>query len=92
MDLFGLDVALVVAIVGITQKIKSLVPLENRKWYLLCPLVLSVIVAFSLTNPLVWQEVLRNFLVYFGVSVLFYDAVIEFVEKKKEEIMKRIKS
>jgi uncharacterized membrane protein YbaN (DUF454 family) len=84
---FGLNLAVILSIVGITEKLKEFLPIpKDKKIYLLSPLVQSLLFSLFLTTPFVWQTFLLNTVLYFSISTLFYDTVIQYVEKQKERL------
>lgn len=88
----GLNLLAILTIVGLTETFKDLVPLENKKWYLVVSFVLAALMAFVArgAGEVAWFTLVFNALVYFTVSKLFYDAVLQFVEKKKKELAQRV--
>lgn len=84
---FGLNIAIILSIVGITEKIKEFIPIpKNKKIYLLSPLIQSLLFSLFLTTPFVWQTFLLNTVLYFSISTLFYDLVVQYINNKKEKL------
>lgn len=88
MEIFaGLQLAVILSIVGLSEKLKDLLPpFKHSKLYSVVPLLLSIPFAYTLTVPFVWQTFFFNVIIYFGISVLFYDTVVKYIEKKKEKL------
>lgn len=83
-NFLGLDLAIILAIVGISEKLKDVLPKPKHKiLYNVMPLLLSGGFAFTVTTPFGWQLFAYNVVIYFGISVLFYDTVIKYIERKK---------
>jgi len=77
MDLLtaGLNLSVIVAIIAITQVIKT-IDMKNvlKQWYVLIPLVLGIIAAIFMTTPWVWKTFGLNAIIYAGVSSYLYQA------------------
>lgn len=86
MDLFGLDILVIMMIVGITEKVKEFVTFKVKSLYLVFPFVLACVASLKLTVPFSGVEYLWTAFMYFGVAVIFYDTVVEYIKKKKNAI------
>jgi|ETNvirnome_6_100_1030635.scaffolds.fasta_scaffold04479_2 Ca2+/Na+ antiporter len=75
MDLssIGINSALIVGIVSITELIKTLDKKSKfKKYYILVPLILGAAASFLITKPLVTTDVIVNAIIYAGVSGFMY--------------------
>lgn len=77
MDLLslGINLSLVGGIIALTQVVKKIdAKGKLARFYVLLPLGLGVVAAFLVTQPLTWQGVGVNAIIYAGVSSYFYVA------------------
>ena len=84
-----LNFALILTIVGITEYIKTLTFIPEKPTRILqriAPFLFSFIAGFFVTKPFGIEGLLMNGLIYFGVSTLFYKAIIKLVEKYTDKL------
>jgi hypothetical protein len=89
MDLgsLGVNVSVLIAIVGIAEYVKNQLDTKNRfkKYYVVLPLILSVIAAIFITEPLQWQSYLQNVFIYAGISAYGYDFIVKKLKNAKKK-------
>jgi len=79
LESLKLDPKLLMAIVGISEYIKSFDKTEKyKKIYFLFPIILSIIVGLVISEGL--KETVLNSFVYLGISVLFYEVIWKFAK------------
>jgi|GEM_PF-6441381 len=75
------NVYLIMAIVGLVEYFKSLdKEAKLKNFYPLFPFILSVIAGIATGYSSVWLAII-NVLVYWGLSVLFYEGILKLVQK-----------
>ena len=79
----NLNFSLILMIVGIVEYIKNLKINEKlQKWLKrVIPFILSFVVGIFVTKPFNVEIFFMNSLIYFGISTLFYKAVIRSIDK-----------
>lgn len=89
MDLtsLGIDISILVAIVGIIELFKNKIDKENKfkKLYVFFPLILALIVSFFITEDFTIQEYFKNVFIYTGISSYSYDFIKANFLKKEEK-------
>lgn len=69
----GIDLAIVAAIIALTEVAKSLDPAKKlARFYILIPTILGVAAAFIVSRPLQWQEVAKNIVLYVGAATYLF--------------------
>ena len=108
LSLIGLNVTIIVAIIGICEYIKFKLKGKFKRFYVLLPFLNCIVFAFLMTKPLepgieefnlliYFQSVALNTLMYFGVCVLFYAIIKNTILQKSgknlfDSIIKFIKN
>jgi hypothetical protein len=64
----GLNLGVIAGIIGLTEVVKRVVPVKLEGWVIVVPLVLGILAAMGLTQPLEWQGVVVNAIIYAGAS------------------------
>lgn len=89
MDLtnLGVDASILFAIVGISELIKNKLDRKDKfkKFYVLLPLLISLIAGLFVSDPFTWQEYLRNVFIYTGISSYGYNLIKNSFPKKEAE-------
>lgn len=74
LEALGIDTLVLAGIIGLTAVIKWRDKKQRfKRFYVLIPLLLGIAAAFFLTQPLTWQGVGRNAIIYAGVAAYLYD-------------------
>jgi len=82
----GMNLVVLMMIVAATELVKEFVTFKNKKFYILVSLGISILFTAMSTSPFVIQEFAFNTVAYFLASKLFYDAILQFIEKKKADL------
>ncbi len=80
----NLNFSLILMIVGIVEYVKTLDFIPEKPTKILqriAPFVFSFVVGFFVTKPFTVEGFFMNGLIYFGVSTLFYGAIIKLINK-----------
>lgn len=88
MDLLsaGLNIGIIVGIIAITQVIKKVDAKKKlKKYYVVFPLILGIAASFFMTNPLEWQGIGLNAMIYAGVSSYLYNSGMKFFGTEKKD-------
>lgn len=74
LEALGINTAVLAGIIGLTALIKK-ADTRNRfkRVYVLIPLLLGIGAAFFVTEPITWQGVGTNAIIYAGVAAYLYD-------------------
>ena len=75
MDLmsFGADVGVVAGIIALSQIIKKLIPEKYKKYLVIVPLILYILISFVITQPLEIQTYFKNVIIYTGAASWIYN-------------------
>lgn len=74
LEALGINTAVLAGIIGLTALIKKADAKSRfKRFYVLVPLLLGIGAAFFLTQPLTWQGVGMNAIIYAGVAAYLYD-------------------
>lgn len=74
LEALGINTAVLAGIIGLTALIKKADTKSRlKRFYVLIPLVLGIVAAVFLTQPLTWQAVGVNAIIYAGVAAYLYD-------------------
>lgn len=77
----------IVMVVGLTEKVKDILVLENKKWYTLFALGFSVLFGFvSPESGDSLRQIAFSIVLYFSGAVVLYDNVVQYIEKKKQTL------
>ena len=87
----GLNMALIVAIVGICEFIKYSLKGKLKKLNIFLPIVLSICAGFFIADPFTFKEISYNAFVYFGVSVIAYTLIKKLILGENTNIIESIK-
>lgn len=76
LTILGINSAIVVAIVGVSEFAKMFDKKETlKRLYILLPLIFAFVAGLLMTTPFKWQTVGYNTFLYFGISTLSYGVV-----------------
>lgn len=82
----GMNLVVLMMIVAATELVKEFVTFENKKLYILVSLGISILFTAISTTPFILQAFVFNSVAYFLASKLFYDSILQFIEKKKADL------
>lgn len=82
----GMNLVILLLIVGATELFKDFVTFENKNLYI--PVSFGFSVLFTLLSTTEFQvfSFAFNSIAYFLVAKIFYDAILQFIQKKKDEL------
>lgn len=86
LESLGLDITVLVGIVGLTETIKKL-DKNNvlKQFYVYIPMVIAAVGAYLVTDPFDWRQLVINIIVYTGVAGYGYD----FIRKTLNNVLRR---
>jgi len=75
MDIMNLAVntAVIGAIIAVSEVFKSLDTFGKlTRYYIIIPTVLGILAALALSNPFQWQEIIKQSIIYVGLSTYLF--------------------
>ena len=89
----GVNLLLIIGIVGITEVFKKLFPklsAKDDRWYILFSLVSSVLFSVFIVSPFTWMTFGYSVLINFSVATIFYKYILKLIDSKMAEMKDKL--